>query len=446
MSTKVGFITMGCPKNQVDTELMLSRLEEKGYEIVEEDIEADVMICNTCAFIKSAKEESIEAIMDLGWLKKNRELKGIVVTGCLAQRYYDEIKEQLPEVDCVLGLGAEADICEAVEKIMSGEEYNGKKTPPEELVIEGSRVLSTPEYYAYLKIAEGCDNHCAYCAIPGIRGRFRSRPMESIIEEARQLSSIGVKEICIVAQDTTRYGLDLYGDYKLAELLEKLCTDDKITFEWIRLMYCYPDKITDELCEVIAKYDKIAKYIDLPIQHISDKVLTAMNRHGGSDAIKTSVKKLRAKVPDIAIRTTVLVGFPGETDKDVKELKDYISETKFTRLGAFAYSREEGTPAYSFDKRVSEKTKELRVENIMDKQYSIQLEANEAMIGKKLRVLCEGFDKVSECYFGRTQYHAPEIDGGVYFTSARKLTEGEFVNVLIEDVMDYDLVGRAVRS
>jgi len=446
LSAKIGFITMGCPKNQVDTELMLSRLEEKGYEIVDEDIHADVMICNTCAFIKSAKQESIDAIIDLGWLKKNRDLKGIIVTGCLAQRYFSEIKDQLPEVDCVIGLGGEAEIVSAVESILLGSEPISLIGEPEELVIEGSRVISTPGHFAYLKIAEGCDNRCTYCAIPSIRGSFRSRPMESIIEEAKMLSSIGVKELCIVAQDTTRYGLDLYGEYKLAELLEKLCTVDGIDFEWIRLMYCYPDKITDELCEVMAKYDRIAKYIDLPIQHISDKVLTSMNRHGGSTAIKSAVARLRKSMPDIAIRTTVLMGFPGETDKDVKELKEFITETKFSRLGAFAYSREEGTCAYSFDKRVSEKTKQLRVDNIMDRQYDIQLEANEAMVGKKLRVICEGYDKVSGHYFGRSQYHAPEIDGGVYFTSSKKLSEGELVTVLIEDVMDYDLVGKSVRA
>ena len=437
---------MGCPKNQVDTELMLSRLEEKGYEIVDEDIKADVMICNTCAFIKSAKQESINAIIDLGWLKTNRNLKGIIVTGCLAQRYFDDVKKSLPEVDCVLGLGAESDICDAVEKVYRGEKPQSKNGLPEELGIEGSRIISTPGYYAYLKIAEGCDNRCSYCAIPYIRGPFRSRPMENIIEEARGLSQIGVRELCLIAQDTSRYGLDIYGKYALAELLEKLCTDDKISFKWIRLMYCYPDKITDELCEVMAKYDMIAKYIDLPIQHISDKVLDAMNRHGGSEAIKGAVEKLRKYMPDIAIRTTVLLGFPGETEKDVSMLKQFITDARFTRLGAFAYSREEGTPAYSLDKRVSEKAKEIRVDNIMNRQYEIQLENNKAMIGKRVEVLCEGYDKVSEYYFGRTESHAPEIDGGVYFTSSAKLEPGQFVNVLIEDTMDYDLVGKTVRS
>ncbi|MPM82199.1 Ribosomal protein S12 methylthiotransferase RimO [bioreactor metagenome] len=435
-------MTMGCPKNQTDTELMLSRLEDAGIEIVDEDIKADIMIVNTCAFIKSAKEESIEAILDLGWLKQNRNLKGIIVTGCMAQRYFEQIKKELPEADAVLGLGAESEIAETVKKLYETGEGTYECGAPEELVMEGGRILSTPDYYAYLKISEGCDNRCSYCAIPSIRGAHRSRTMESILEEAKLLSENGVKELCLVAQDTTRYGLDLYGEYKLADLLEALCTTPGINFEWIRLLYCYPDKITDRLCEVMAKYSMIAKYIDLPIQHISDHVLEAMNRHGGAEIIRSAIERLRSHMPEIMIRTTVMVGFPGETDKDFALLNSFVRDTLFGRLGAFEYSREENTAAYMMPKQISAKTKAVRLDNIMNTQYTVAQEINSSYIGRTVRVLCESYDNVSECYFGRTEAHAPEIDGGVYFTSRRKIPAGEFVSVLIKDVCDYDLTGR----
>ena len=445
MSIKVGFISLGCPKNQMDLELMLAKVAEEGFEIVEEDIHADVMIVNTCAFIKSAKEESIEAILDLGWLKENRDLKGIVVTGCLAQRYFDDIQKSIPEVDAVLGLGDEKDICLAIKKVYGGERYFAH-SEPESLCMEGDRVVTTPEYTAYLRIAEGCNNRCSYCAIPGIRGRLRSRRIEDIVAEAKTLRQMGVKELCLVAQDTTGYGKDLYGEYCLDKLLESICSDPELDFKWIRLFYCYPDKITDGLLQVMKKYPNLLHYIDMPIQHISDKVLERMNRHGKSDVIKDSVRRLREAMPDMVIRTTVMVGFPGENGADFEELLSYVKETKFERLGCFCYSREEGTPAYGFDGRVPQKTRERRMERVMEAQFEINRLNSEKQIGQIKEVLCEGYDPVGECWFGRSWEYAPEIDGRVYFKTRKKPEVGSFVRVKITDILDYDLLGEAVRE
>lgn len=444
MKAKVGFISLGCPKNEIDCEMMLARVAEAGYQIVPEDIDADVVIVNTCAFIQAAKEEAIENILDLAWLKKNRSLKGIIVTGCLAQRYFDQIQKEIPEVDAALSLGDELHICEAIEKVLAGEKYF-RHSEPECLELEGDRVL-TNEYSAYLRIAEGCNNRCAYCAIPSIRGKFRSRPMANILKEAKTLSDLGVKEINIVAQDTTLYGTDLYGRQALPELLEALA-DEKYGFRWIRLMYAYPDKVTKALCEVMAKHETICKYIDLPIQHISDNVLEKMNRHGGSKAIRNAITLLREAMPDIAIRTTVMVGFPGEKDKDFSILSDFVKETCFARLGAFIYSREDGTAAYLMDDRTTKKTKEGRVNSIMQNQLSITEEYHKGFLGKEMEVLVEGYDPTIRKFYGRTAFHAPEIDGAVYFSSSRKeIPQGEFVMVLMEETMDYDLLGKEVRK
>ncbi len=442
MQAKVGFISLGCPKNEVDCEMMLARVAKAGYTIVPEDIDADVVIVNTCAFIQSAKEEAIENILDLAWLKENRSLKGIVVTGCLAQRYFEEIKNDLPEVDAALSLGDEIHICEAIEKVLKGEKcfLHSEATA---LEMEGDRVV-THDSFAYLRISEGCDNRCAYCAIPGIRGPLRSRSMENILSEAKNLSEMGIREIVIVAQDTTMYGKDLYGRLALPELLEKLCSEE-LGFKWIRLMYCYPDKVTEELCKVMAKHDNICKYIDLPIQHISDNVLEKMNRHGGSKAIFDSISLLRKYMPDIAIRSTVMVGFPGEKDKDFSLLSNFVKEGKIQRLGAFIYSREEGTAAYHFENRTTKKTKEGRLSSIMQTQFPIAEAYNESFVGKRIEVICEGYDPSVRMYYGRTQYHAPEIDGVVYFSSDRKeIPVGEFLFVKIEEAMDYDLIGKEV--
>ncbi len=439
---KVGFLSLGCPKNTCDTEVMLGALNNGGYEIVEEDIYADVMIINTCAFIQSAKEEAIESILDVAYLKEHHDLKGIVVTGCLATRYASDIEKSLPEVDAILSAGDEGKICEAVEAAYRGERYIST-APTEELAFGGDRVITTPEYTAYLKIAEGCDNRCAYCSIPDIRGKFRSRDMDDIIKEAHTLYDLGVRELCLVAQDTTRYGLDISGKYMLSELLERLCNEDGIDFKWIRLLYCYPDKITDELVSVMAKYDCIAKYIDMPIQHINDRVLGAMNRHGGSEIIKDAVARLRAAMPDITIRTTVIAGFPTETAEEANELLDYIKETRFERLGAFTYSREENTPAYEM-RQVSEKQKQKRCDRIMESQYQIHADNNQKQVGKTITVICEGYDPVGETYYGRSEADAPEIDGKVYFSAKKRLKDGEFVEVEITGVIDYDLIGKQI--
>lgn len=440
--TKIGFVSLGCPKNQLDTEVMLHELYSAGYEIVSEDIDADVIVVNTCGFIESAKQEAIDNIIDVGWLKKNRTLKAIIVTGCLAERYRDEIFESLPEVDAILGVGSIHNIVKAVEAVTRGERYSSYEDK-NTVKLGGERVITTPEYYAYHKIAEGCDNCCSYCAIPSIRGSFRSRPIEDIVAEAKTLEAIGVKELVIVAQDTSRYGLDLYGEYKLAELITKITEATQIP--WIRMLYCYPDKITDELIDVIANNPRVLKYIDLPIQHISDKMLRAMNRHGDGAMIREVVKKLRERVPGIVIRTTAIVGFPGESEEDFAELCEYIKEAKFDRFGAFTYSREEGTAAYELEDQIDEQVKQDRYDIIMRTQADIVEEQNAAAIGKTVTVLCEDYDPVSETFFGRSAADAPEIDGKVYFRAKKgSVAPGEFVKVKVTEALDFDLVGDKV--
>ena len=438
-ATKVGFVSLGCPKNQIDTEVMLHHLADAGYEIVSEDIEADIVIVNTCAFIESAKQESIDSILDEAWLKK-KNLKGLIVTGCLAERYRDQILEEMPEVDAVLGVGSLHNIVEAVRQVEKGQKYTSY-CPNDQLRLGGDRIVSTPEYMAYLKVAEGCDNRCTYCAIPNIRGRFRSRPIEKLTEEATELEKLGVRELVIVAQDTSRYGLDLYGEYRLPQLIQAITRATNIP--WIRLLYCYPDKITDELIAEIRDNPRVVKYIDLPIQHISDSVLRRMNRHGDANMIRDAVLRLREAVPDIVIRTTAIVGFPGETEEDFTALCEYIKETRFERFGAFPYSREEDTPAAEMPDQIDEQVKQDRYDTIMTIQLDIAEAYNRAQIGKTVRVLCEGYDPIAEVYYGRSAADAPEIDGKIYFQSKKKRKEGEFVNVKLTDVQDYDLSGIA---
>ncbi|MBQ8255306.1 MAG: 30S ribosomal protein S12 methylthiotransferase RimO [Clostridia bacterium] len=437
----IGFISLGCPKNQIDTEVMLRELVDAGYDITPEDIEADIIIVNTCGFIESAKQEAIDNILDVAWLKKHRKLKGIICCGCLAERYREQIFEELPEVDAVVGTGSIHNIVKAVEAVSKGEKYLSCE-PNEELVLGGERVVTTPDYTAYIKIAEGCDNRCSYCAIPNIRGAFRSRKIEDIVEEARSLEELGVKELVIVAQDTSRYGLDIYGEYSLAKLIRELTK--ATTIPWFRLLYCYPDKITDELVDEIANNDRVVKYIDLPIQHISDNMLKAMNRHGDGACVRDTVKRLRERVPGIVIRTTAIVGFPGETEEDFTELCEYIKEAKFDRFGAFPYSREEDTPAYDLPDQIDEQVKQDRYDEIMALQLDIHEENNQKKIGSTVKVLCEGFDPVAETFFGRSEADAPEIDGKVYFSSKMKPKEGQFVNVKITDAIDYDLFGEMI--
>ena len=437
---KIGFVSLGCPKNQLDTEVMLHEVMAAGYEITPEETEADVVIINTCAFIESAKQEAIDNILDIAWLKKNHTLKAIVVTGCLAERYRQQIMEEMPEVDALLGVGSIHSIVDAIRAVERGERYTSFE-PADQVRLGGDRVLTTPDYSAYLKIAEGCDNRCAYCAIPAIRGRFRSRPMEDIVAEARQLEALGVRELNIVAQDTTRYGLDLYGEYRLAQLLRRIT--EATSIPWIRILYCYPDKITDELIEELRTNDRIVKYIDIPVQHISDRMLTAMNRHGDSTLIRDVVRRLRT-IPDMVIRTTFIVGFPGETEADVAELCEFVREARFDRLGVFPYSREEDTPAYDRPDQIDEQTKLDRAELVMREQLEVTEENNRRKIGTTLRVLCEDFDPVSEAHYGRSAADAPEIDGKIYFRAPRRIAPGSFVDVRVEDVIDYDLYGVAI--
>ena len=444
---KIGFVSLGCPKNQLDTEVMLHEVANAGYEITPEETEADVVIINTCGFIESAKKESIDNILDIAWLKKHRSLKAIIVTGCLAERYREQLLDEFPEIDAVLGVGSIHNIVEAVEAVTVKKKKGSKRKyssfeDKETVRLGGDRILTTPEYMAYLKIAEGCDNRCAYCAIPAIRGKFRSRPMEELIAEAKQMEALGVRELCIVAQDITRYGLDLYGSYKLAELLRKIT--DETSIPWIRLLYCYPDKITDELIAEIRNNDRILKYIDLPMQHISDRMLTAMNRHGDKKMICDVVDKLRREIPGIIIRTTFIVGFPGETEEDFTELCEFVKKSRFERVGVFTYSREEDTAAYDLPDQIDEQVKQDRMDLLMREQLEINEENNRKMLGKTITVLCEDYDPVSEVHFGRGEGDAPEIDGKIYFRSDVRIAPGSFVKVKIREVVDYDLIGRAI--
>ncbi len=438
---KVGFISLGCPKNRCDAEVMLKELHDAGYEITPEETEADIVVINTCAFIESAKKESIDNILDIAYLKEHHDLKGIIVTGCLSERYQEEIMKEFPEVDAVLGVGSIHKIVEACNAVAKGEKYTSfedKNT----VELGGERLLTTPEYTAYLKVAEGCNHNCTYCAIPLIRGKMRSREMDDIIKEAKDLDALGIKEVCVVAQDTTAYGIDLYGEYMLPKLLQRIV--DETSIPWIRILYCYPDKITDELISVIKNNERILNYIDLPLQHISDKILKKMNRRGNGDAIRAVIKKLRDEIPGIVIRTTFIVGFPGETEKDYNELLHFIKTTKFERAGVFPYSREEGTPAYNFTPRVPEQKKIDRADKLMEIQLGVSNAFLEKLVGKELTVLCEDFDSVSEVHFGRTYMDAPDIDGKVYFRANKRVRPGTFVKVLVEDMLDYDVIGKKI--
>ena len=444
---KIGFVSLGCPKNQLDTEVMLHEVMQAGYEITPEETEADIVIINTCAFIESAKQEAIDNILDVAWLKKHNNLRAIIVTGCLAERYREEIFKELPEVDALLGVGSIHNIVEAIKAV---ETKAGRKKKyasfedKEQVRLGGDRVLTTPEYTAYLKIAEGCDNRCAYCAIPAIRGKFRSRPMEDLVAEAKGLEELGVRELNIVAQDITRYGLDLYGEYRLAELLRRIT--EATSIPWIRLLYCYPDKITDELVAEMRDNPRIVKYIDMPMQHISDHMLTAMNRHGDSALIRSVVEKLRREIPEIVIRTTFITGFPGETEEDFEELCTFVREMKFDHVGVFPYSREEDTPAYDFPDQIDTQVAQDRADMIMADQMEINARKNEAKVGKIIKVLCEDYDAVSEIHFGRSESDAPEIDGKVYFCAPGRIAPGSFMYVKVREVSDYDLIGRAVEA
>lgn len=439
MRETIALISLGCAKNLVNSEQMLWLLNQADFELVDDADGADVAIVNTCGFIDSAKSEAIGIILELAELKTADRLQKIVVTGCLSERYREQILEELPEVDAVIGVGNYDDIVEVVQAVLTGETvavFGDNNAPVEET----KRVISTGPAWAYLKIAEGCDNRCSYCAIPDIRGHFRSRPMDAILEEARELASLGIKELLVVAQDITRYGTDLFGAPSLDKLLAELCKIDGIA--WIRLHYLYPDEITDSLIDVIANEEKILPYLDIPIQHISDKILRAMNRRGTGDEIRTLFQKLREKIPGLVLRTSLITGLPGEGDAEFEELCDFLREARIERAGVFPYSPEEGTPAASMPDRPDEEVAQRRAELIMELQAEIMDDYNDSRVGQTLCVLCEGYDEDAACLYGRTYADSPDIDGKVFFDGEAQ--HGDFVNILITGVMDGDLIGEMV--
>ena len=439
MNYKAGIVSLGCAKNQVDAEMLLFSLKQKGFELVDDPAKADAVIVNTCGFIESAKQESIDEIIELGKLKREGKIKAIIVTGCLAERYQNEITKQLYEVDAAVGIGANSKIADIVLDALGG---NKTELFPSklELPLEGGRIQSTPPYTAYLKIAEGCDNRCTYCAIPLIRGGFRSREPENVIEEAKQLAEKGVRELNVIAQDTTRYGEDLFGKPYLAKLLKELCKIEKL--RWIRVLYCYPERVTDELIDVMANEEKIVKYIDLPLQHCNAEILKSMNRRGSRESLTALLNKIRDRIPNVVLRTTFISGFPGETEEQFEELCEFAKEIEFDRLGCFPYSQEEDTPAAAFPNQLDEETKQNRADIIMEQQQLIMSRRCEKLVGTTVEVLVEGFDRIAECWYGRTYADAPEVDGCVFFTTGgKKPKPGDFVNVKITDYLNVDLVG-----
>lgn len=442
MSYNVTLLSLGCAKNRVDAEILLYNLKDAGYNIVSSVSLADVVIVNTCGFIDDAKKESIDEILSVAELKNRGLIKAIIVTGCLAERYKNEVLKEIPEVDAVIGIGANNNIADVVDKAIMGvktEDFPNKLLLP----LNGKRIQTTPKYYAYLKVADGCDNRCTYCAIPLIRGKFRSRRMEDILSEAEYLAKNGVKELLVIAQDTTRYGEDIYGELKLPELLKKLCKIDGI--KWIRILYCYPDRITDELIDVISKEEKVLNYIDIPLQHCNKRILKLMNRNGDKESFTNLFKKIRQKIPDVILRTTFICGFPGETDEEFNELAEFSKEIKFERMGCFMYSQEEGTPASYMDNQVDNEVKFRRQEILMEEQMRIMEENSIKMLGKTITVLFEGYDYESNLYFGRSVADSPDIDGRVYFDILDKdVKEGEFLNIKINKFDNCDLIGEIV--
>ena len=442
MNKKVGIVSLGCAKNQVDAEMLLFTLRGRGYTIVDDPAKADAVIVNTCGFIDSAKQESIDEIIELGNLKREGKIKAIIVTGCLAERYQDEITKQLYEIDAAVGIGANEQIADVVEQVLGGNGTLELFPDKLDLPLEGGRVLSTPFYTAYLKIAEGCDNKCTFCAIPMIRGKFRSRKIENLIEEAKGLAADGVRELNIIAQDTTRYGEDLYGKPSLDKLLTELCKIDGL--HWIRVLYCYPDSITDELIDVMACEEKIVNYIDLPLQHCNSEILRKMHRRGDRASLTALLNKMREKIPNVIFRSTFITGFPGETEEQFEELAEFAKEMNFQRLGCFAYSQEEGTPAAKMPDQLDDDVKQQRADIIMEHQQQVMAEYCESLLDTDIEVLVEGFDRLAECWYGRTYADAPEVDGCVFFTSPQKPQIGSFVTVHITDYLGCDPYGEII--
>ena len=441
---KIGMVSLGCPKNQTDAETMLGILAEKGHEIVPDPQDAEVIVVNTCGFIDPAKQESIDTILEMAEYKKSGKCRLLIATGCLAERYHDEIKEQLPEVDAIVGAGDFDKIAEVIEKADKGGYVSLWGHQNCDIAENLPRILTTPSYTAYLKIADGCDNNCTYCAIPMIRGHFRSRKIEDIVSEAEELAKNGVKELILIAQDTTRYGVDLYGEFSLDKLLLRLCEVDGI--KWIRVHYYYTEAITESLIDVMAENEKVCNYIDMPIQHINNDILRRMARRTNKDEIIGKIAMIRNKMPDAVIRTSIIVGFPGETEEQFCELCEFIKEARLDRVGVFAYSQEENTPAADFDGQIDEETKIDRRDRLMAIQQQISLEKNKAKIGSTTEVLCEGYDEDSYMYFGRSYADSIGVDSTVYFAAEDEVDAGTFVKVEILDADEYDLTGRQIEE
>lgn len=438
---KISMVSLGCPKNQVDAEMMLASLKNGGYDIAAEESEADAIIINTCGFIEDAKKEAIENILEAARYKKTGKCRALIVTGCLAERYRDDVTEEIPEVDVCVGIGSNGRICDIVKNAIEGKKQNcyGEKY---ELDLNADRILGGYPFSTYLKVADGCDNCCTYCAIPKIRGRMRSRRIEDCVAEAKILAERGVKELIVVAQDTTAYGEDIYGKAMLPELLRELCKVEGL--HWIRTLYTYPDRITDELLDTVASEEKLVKYFDIPIQHVNGEILKRMNRKGDYNTLSALIDKIREKIPGVTIRTTLITGFPGETEEQFSELARFVKEKRFERLGCFTYSAEEGTVAAEFADQTDEQTKVDRMENIMELQLTVAAEKNEEKIGSVTEVLVEGWDDYIKCYFGRTPADAPDVDGKIFFMADRPLVLGDFVKVQINDCIDYDLLGELI--
>lgn len=436
---KLLFISLGCDKNLTDTEVMLGLLASRGYEMTDDEREADIIVINTCCFIHDAKEESIQNILEMAEYKKDGSLKALIVTGCLAQRYRQEILDEIPEVDAVLGTTAYDQILDAVDEALKGQNSVRMEDLQRLPKVEAKRQVTTGGHFAYMKIAEGCDKHCTYCIIPKIRGRFRSRPMEELIREAEELAAQGVKELILVAQETTLYGKDLYGEKSLPVLLRKLC---KISgLRWIRVLYCYPEEITDELIRVMKEEPKICHYLDLPIQHANDDILKRMGRKTSKQELIDIVGKLRKEIPDICLRTTLITGFPGETQEQYEELYRFVSEMEFDRLGVFTYSPEEDTPAALMPDQIEESVKEDRQAELMELQQEIAFEAAENMVGKEVLVMIEGKVADENVYVGRTYKDAPNIDGLIFVETGVELVSGDFAKVRVTGALEYDLIG-----
>lgn len=439
---KILFISLGCDKNLVDSEVMLGMLTEKGYCFTDTESEADVIVVNTCCFINDAKEESINTILEMAELKKSGQIRALIVTGCLAQRYQEEIQKEIPEVDAIIGTAAISNIAQAIEAAVAGKALNYIEKLDVAPVGGRKRVVTTGGYYAYLKIAEGCDKHCTYCIIPKVRGKYRSIPMETLLKEAGELARGGVKELILVAQETTLYGVDLYGKKCLPTLLQKLCRIEGL--DWIRILYCYPEEITQELIQVIRKEDKICHYLDIPVQSGSDDVLKRMGRKTDSGQIKAIIEKLRKEIPDICIRTTLIAGFPGETEENHEETMDFIDEIGFDRLGVFTYSAEEDTPAAEMPAQIQEEIRERRRDELMELQQEIAFDAAKQMTGRYMRAMIEGKIADEDVYVARTYKDAPGVDGYLFINTDRQFVSGDFVDVMITGSNEYDLTGEIV--